>query len=75
DKPVLIMRSVSERPEAISEGTCILVGTERENIKNEALRVMNEPEYLRKVIGKNTRPFGDGSASVKIHEAIRKFFG
>ena len=75
DKPVLIMRSVSERPEAISEGTCILVGTERENIKNEALRVMNEPEYLREVIGKNTRPFGDGSASVKIHEAIRKFIG
>ncbi|MBR1657238.1 MAG: UDP-N-acetylglucosamine 2-epimerase (non-hydrolyzing) [Synergistaceae bacterium] len=75
DKPVLIMRSVSERPEAISEGTCVLVGTERGNIRTEALRVMNEPEYLREVIGKNTKPFGDGTASVKIHEAVRNFFG
>ncbi len=75
DKPVLIMRTVSERPEAISEGTCILVGTERENIRRESLRIMNEPEYLNAVVGKNVKPFGDGTASVKIHEAVRKFFG
>ena len=74
DKPVLIMRSVSERPEAITEGTCILVGTERDNIRHEALRIMNEPEYMRAVIGKNVKPFGDGSASVKIHEAVRRIF-
>ena len=74
DKPVLIMRSLSERPEAISEGTCILVGTERDNIRDEALRIMNEPEYMREIVGKNTKPFGDGTASVKIHEAVRKYF-
>ncbi len=74
DKPVLIMRSLSERPEAISEGTCILVGTERYNIRDEALRIMNEPEYMREIVGKNTKPFGDGTASVKIHEAVRKYF-
>ena len=75
DKPVLIMRSVSERPEAISEGTCILVGTDRENIRAEALKIMNEPEYMKAIIGKNVKPFGNGTASVKIHEAIKKFFG
>ena len=74
DKPVLIMRSVSERPEAITEGTCILVGTERENIRRESLRIMNEPEYLSAVVGKNIKPFGNGTASMKIHEAVRKFF-
>lgn len=74
DKPVLIMRTVSERPEAITEGTCILVGTERENIRRESLRIMNEPEYQNAVVGKNIKPFGDGTASVKIHEAVRKFF-
>ena len=70
DKPVLIMRTVSERPEAITEGTCILVGTGRDNIRNEALRILNEPEYMAAIVGKNTKPFGDGTASVKIHEAI-----
>ena len=74
DKPVLIMRSVSERPEAITEGTCILVGTERGNIRHEALRIMNEPEYLNEIVGKNVKPFGDGTASVKIHEAVRGYF-
>lgn len=70
DKPVLIMRTVSERPEAITEGTCILVGTGRENIRSEALRILNEPEYMAAVVGKNRKPFGDGTASVKIHEAV-----
>ena len=74
DKPVLIMRTVSERPEAITEGTCILVGTERENIRSEALRILNEPEYMAAIVGKNRKPFGDGTASVKIHEAVRGYF-
>lgn len=73
DKPVLIMRTVSERPEAITEGTCILVGTGRENIRRESLRIMNEPEYLNEIVGKNVKPFGDGTAGVKIHEAVKKF--
>ena len=73
DKPVLIMRTVSERPEAITEGTCILVGTGRENIRRESLRIMNEPEYLNEIIGKNAKPFGNGTAGVTIHEAVRKF--
>ena len=74
DKPVLIMRTVSERPEAITEGTCLLVGTERGNIAREAVRILNELGYMAGIVGKNTRPFGDGTASVKIHEAVRKFF-
>ena len=74
DKPVLIMRTVSERPEAITEGTCILVGTGRENIRGEAVKILNEPGYMIALVGKNTKPFGDGTASVKIHEAVQNFF-
>ena len=74
DKPVLIMRTVSERPEAITEGTCILVGTGRENIRGEAVRILNEPGYMAGIVGKNRKPFGDGTASVKIHEAVQNFF-
>lgn len=75
DKPVLIMRTVSERPEAITEGTCILVGTGRENIRDEAVKILNEPEYMAAILIKNTKPFGDGTASVKIHDAVQNFWG
>lgn len=74
NKPVLIMRTLSERPEAITHGTGLLVGTNRENIRNESLRLLNEPEYLTAITAKNTKPFGNGEASIKIHEAITKYF-
>ena len=74
DKPVLIMRTVSERPEAITHGTGILVGTSRENIRDEALMLLNEPERKREILAKNTKPFGNGEASEKIHEAISNYF-
>ena len=74
NKPVLIMRKLSERPEAITHGTCILVGTERDNIRDEALKILNEPDYMKKILSKNIMPFGNGTASRKIHEAVRKYF-
>ncbi len=74
NKPVLIMRTLSERPGAITHGTGVIVGTGRENIRSEALRLLNEPEYLSTITAKNTKPFGNGEASIKIHEAIRQYF-
>ncbi len=73
NKPVLIMRTLSERPEAVTHGTCILAGTERENIRREALKILNEPEYLKSIIAKNKMPFGNGTAAKQIHGIIRKF--
>ena len=73
NKPVLIMRTLSERPEAITHGTGILVGTERDNIRNEALKILGEPEYKQAILAKNTKPFGDGTASKKIHEAVKEY--
>ena len=73
NKPVLIMRTLSERPEAITHGTCILVGTQRENIRSEALKLLNDPGYMSAIVAKNKMPFGDGRASMKIHEAVREF--
>ncbi|MBQ7197534.1 MAG: UDP-N-acetylglucosamine 2-epimerase (non-hydrolyzing) [Synergistaceae bacterium] len=74
NKPVLIMRTLSERPEAITHGTCILVGTERDNIRNESLKILNEQGYLKSIIAKNKMPFGNGTASIKIHDAIKNYF-
>ena len=74
DKPVLIMRTVSERPEAITHGTGLLVGTDRERIRDEALRFLNDPESVKRFLAKNTKPFGNGEASVKIREALIEYF-
>ncbi|MBQ6774718.1 MAG: UDP-N-acetylglucosamine 2-epimerase (non-hydrolyzing) [Synergistaceae bacterium] len=74
NKPVLIMRTVSERPEAITHGTGILVGTDRERIRDEALKFLNDPEHVKKFLAKNIKPFGNGEASIKIREALRKYF-
>ena len=74
NKPVLIMRTVSERPEAINHGTGLLVGTNRENIRNEAIKILNEPQYMKTILAKNIKPFGNGEASKKIHQAIKNYF-
>ena len=73
-KPVLIMRNLSERPEAIDEGTGILVGTDKEKIIFETLRLFsNKREYDNLVAGSKS-PFGDGTAAEKIEKHIFNFF-
>lgn len=75
DKPVLIMRTLSERPEAITHGTGILAGTNRASIREEALKILDDPSHLKAIIYKNIKPFGNGTASRKIHDAVKKFLG
>ncbi|MDE6277236.1 MAG: UDP-N-acetylglucosamine 2-epimerase (non-hydrolyzing) [Muribaculaceae bacterium] len=64
-KPVLVMREVTERPEALDAGTIRLVGTDRKKIVEEAARFLDDPEYY----ARNSRlanPYGDGKASERI---------
>lgn len=64
-KPVLVMREVTERPEALEAGTIRLVGTDRAKIVAEASRFIDDSEYY----AANQRlmnPYGDGTASEKI---------
>lgn len=64
-KPVLIMRSTTERPEGVTAGTCRLVGTDPEVILREAGILLNQPaEYARRSGIKN--PYGDGVAAEHI---------
>lgn len=71
-KPVLILRDLSERPEAISLGTGVLVGTNPEVILREALRLLEDPSY-RETFLERGMPFGDGRASEKIRDAVLGF--
>lgn len=72
-KPVLVLRDVTERPEAVKAGTLKIIGTNRENIVKEASRlIQNQEDYLR--MSKAINPFGDGEASRRIVQAILYYF-
>ena len=74
NKPVLVLRNVTERPEGVSAGTLKLAGNNRENIyKITKLILDDKTEYEKMANAKN--PFGDGEASFRIKEAIKYHFG
>jgi UDP-N-acetylglucosamine 2-epimerase (non-hydrolysing) len=60
-KPVLVMRKVTERPEAVEAGTVKLVGTDVEVIV-QTVRILlaDEAEYRAMSLAHN--PYGDGKA-------------
>ena len=72
-KPVLVLRDVTERPEAVEAGTVKLVGTDIDQIVNEANELIRNPEAYFKM-SKSINPYGDGIASRRIVEAILKYF-
>jgi len=77
-KPVLILRELSERPEALDKGTGLLVGTDEHIIEREALRLLEDESYRESftkrggAVAKN--PFGDGNASKRIAGVLKNFF-
>ena len=70
-KPVLVMRTTTERPEGVDAGTCRLVGTEPQRIVAEAAALLEGAEdYARRSALKN--PYGDGLAARRITEILAK---
>lgn len=64
-KPVLVMREVTERPEAIEAGTISLVGTDRQKIVNTASSFLDDAEMYSAHAALNN-PYGDGHAAERI---------
>lgn len=70
-KPVLVLRTETERPEAVDAGTVKVVGTDTENIIREAKGLLDsKEEYLK--MARALNPYGDGHASEHIVDAIQK---
>lgn len=69
-KPVLVMRDVTERPEAVAAGTARLVGTDPARIVAEVARVLDDPGERARIAGL-ANPYGDGKAADRIRAAIR----
>lgn len=73
-KPVLVLRTETERPEAVEAGTVKVIGTDTERIISEAEALLSDPdEYAKMASAEN--PYGDGHASEKIIDAIRHAMG
>jgi UDP-N-acetylglucosamine 2-epimerase (non-hydrolysing) len=63
--PVLVLRSVTERPEAVHAGVALLVGTEAAAIVSAANRLLDDSAAYKKM-ATATNPFGDGHAGERI---------
>lgn len=72
-KPVLVLRDVTERPEAVEVGTVKLVGTNVNSILQNA-KVLIEDRNCYERMSKAINPYGDGFASKRIVEAILHHF-
>jgi UDP-N-acetylglucosamine 2-epimerase (non-hydrolysing) len=68
-KPVLVMREVTERPEAVAAGTVALVGTNQERIHDAAVELLESPSRYA-AFARAHNPYGDGLASLRIREAL-----
>ena len=69
-KPVLVMREMTERPEAVSAGTVCLVGTDSQRIVNEVTRLLQD-ESAYQAMSRAHNPYGDGHAGHRILSALK----
>lgn len=74
NKPVLILRDTTERPEGLKTGALKLIGTSEENVYREVdILLKNEKEYDLMAYANN--PYGDGKAAERILGVIKYYFG
>lgn len=70
-KPVLVLRTTTERPEAVEYGTVKLVGTDKDKIVKEVQNLLDNPDEYKKM-SESINPYGDGLACQRIVEILKK---
>jgi UDP-N-acetylglucosamine 2-epimerase (non-hydrolysing) len=73
-KPVLVLRKVTERPEAVAAGTAKVVGVEEKRVYNEVRKLLVDASAYEKM-AEAVNPYGDGKATLRILDAIRYRYG
>jgi UDP-N-acetylglucosamine 2-epimerase (non-hydrolysing) len=68
-KPVLVLREVTERPEAVEAGTVKVIGTDSNRIVSEVERLVYDEEGYRRMVS-SVSPYGDGHAAEQIVQTI-----
>ncbi|SFH69092.1 UDP-N-Acetylglucosamine 2-epimerase [Tindallia magadiensis] len=67
--PILVLRTETERPEAVEAGTVKVVGVEREAIIKETRRLLDSRQAWDEMASA-VNPYGDGKASGRILQAL-----
>jgi UDP-N-acetylglucosamine 2-epimerase (non-hydrolysing) len=70
--PALVLRRVTERPEAVNAGLAKVVGTDRDTIVKACRRLLDDPELYNRM-ARADNPFGDGLAGKRIALALKHF--
>jgi len=70
-KPVLVMRDTTERPEALTAGTALLVGTDKNSILRETARLLDDKTAYQTMSGTHN-PYGEGRAALRITQILKK---
>lgn len=73
-KPVLVLRTETERPEAVEYGTVKMAGVEEEVILQMANTLLRDPAAYEEM-AHAVNPYGDGNAASRITQAILYHFG
>jgi UDP-N-acetylglucosamine 2-epimerase (non-hydrolysing) len=73
-KPVLVLRNITERPEAVEKGTVKIVGTNRKKIV-ESTEALIKNKSLYNKMAKAINPYGDGKASNRIVKVLLYYLG
>lgn len=73
-KPILVMRTETERPEAVEAGTVKIIGVEKAKVKEEVEKLLSDKSAYEEMANA-INPYGDGSASEKTVEALLHYFG
>lgn len=68
-KPVLVLRTETERPEAVEAGTVKVVGVDGEKIISEAKKLFDDHDAYNSM-ARAVNPYGDGHASERIVAAL-----
>jgi UDP-N-acetylglucosamine 2-epimerase (non-hydrolysing) len=74
NKPVVVVREETDRPEAVAGGNAVLATTNRNAIVRETSRIIEAPDVYARM-AQSPNPFGDGRASERIAAGILSFFG
>ena len=73
NKPVLVLRDTTERPEGVSTGALKLIGTDPDSVRKGMLELLTDQlEYH--IMSEARNPYGDGRASDRILNAIAYYF-
>ncbi len=67
NKPVLVLRDTTERPEGVHSGCSVLAGYKKETIKEVFYSIFNDQQKYHNMANKEN-PYGDGKATERIAE-------